>query len=233
MMATRLRLLFTNNFKKNLYVIYSDREKCLVKRMQLGLGHLDGLMRNWVNWVALENIKCHQLITDHLRQKDAERQVRIAVARMRQASVEYKNSSKDLFVHIVNGTTHKLLEDQADDATVNDFTAGQVSRVCQQAFTAAEIYEQLSELVLESAECLEGHNQSRRSFREKRDCILRYEETAFTSASHTNMDRRNKCSVPRHTAPIFVRRNTDTQDDFNGAPLRLASFIKTKTCESS
>ena len=66
---------------------------------------------------------------------------------MNKAAVEYKESAADLFKHIVAGTTHKLLSDQADDAPIEDFTPGQLARVTKQAFAVAEIYEGLSELV--------------------------------------------------------------------------------------
>ena len=91
------------------------------------------------------------------RQTDAQRQVSIAVERMRKASDEYKKSSLDLYKHIVTGTTHKLLDNQSDDAHIDDFTSGQLSRVNQQAFAVAEIYEGLSELVELSARCLARH----------------------------------------------------------------------------
>lgn len=91
------------------------------------------------------------------RQTDAQRQVSIAVERMRKASDEYKKSATDLYNHIVTGTTHKLLDNQADDAHIDDFTPGQLSRVNQQAFAVAEIYEGLSELVELSARCLARH----------------------------------------------------------------------------
>ena len=145
------------------------------------------------------------------RETDAARQVRIAVARMRKASVEYKNSAKELFVHIVNGTTYKLLADQADDATVNDFTAGQVSRVCCQAFAVAEICEQVSELVLESAECLEGHKSIWKFFQGKKGLDFeRRRDNIFQSISRKYGAKKQTFSSKTHRAYVWEAQYRNT-----------------------
>ena len=118
---------------------------------------------------------------------------------MRKASEEYKQSSKNLFLHIINGTAYKLLEDQADDASLQDFTSGQVNRVTRQTFAVGEIYEQLSELVMKSAACLETHKSISTFFRaevglafeQERDdiyqrisCKYGAKKDVFTSKTH-------------------------------------------------
>lgn len=188
---------------------------CSSGKCKSGCGQTEAATKaRWSNWQKpsqLDRARRHSRIspTDYRppskrRKTDAQRQVEIAVARMRKTSEEYKQSSKNLFRHIINGTTFKLLEDQADDASLQDFTPGQVNRVTRQTFAVAEIYEQMSELVMKSAACLEGHKSISSFFRGKSG--LQYEKECddiYQRISHKYGATKNEFTTKTHRAYVW------------------------------
>lgn len=145
------------------------------------------------------------------RKTDAQRQVHVAVERMKTAAEEYHQSAADLYKHIIGGTTYKLLADQSDDSCVHDFSSGQLNRVCKQAFAVADIYTELSQLVLQSAACLESKSSISQFFLSEDGLYFeKRRDDIYQSISKKYGSKKEKFTTRTHRAYVWETQYRQT-----------------------
>ena len=115
------------------------------------------------------------------------------------------------YTHVISGTSYKLLEDQSEDASVDDFTPGQLSRVSTQVLAVGEIYTELAQISLETANSLEKKSSISEFFRGDEGLTFeRRRDDLFQSISRKCGSKKKVFSTRTHRAYVWEAQYRQT-----------------------